>query len=77
MAKKKSDQPESDLPKLASPARRALDGAGIKRLEQLAAMREDEIKQVHGIGPNALEQLRGAMAEKGLSFADKDKSNLP
>lgn len=73
MAKKQNNQSESDLPKLASPAQRALDGAGIKRLEQLAKLREDEIKKLHGIGPNALEQLRAALAAKGLSFADKGK----
>lgn len=73
MAKKQNNQSESDLPKLASPAQRALDGAGIKRLEQLATKREDEIKKLHGIGPNALEQLRGALAAKGLSFAEKGK----
>jgi hypothetical protein len=31
----------------------------------------DEIKQLHGIGPNALKQLRAALQAKGLSFADK------
>ena len=63
-------QPESDLPaKLAQPARRALAGAGIQRLEQLSQFSLAEIKRLHGIGPNALEQLSRALAEKGLSFA--------
>lgn len=66
----RQSQPESDLPaKLAQPARRALAGAGIQRLEQLSQFSQAEIKQLHGIGPNALEQLRRALAEKGLSFA--------
>ena len=60
----------SNLPKLAAPARRALDGAGIYRLEQLAKVREADIAQLHGIGPNALKQLRRALAANGLSFAD-------
>jgi hypothetical protein len=30
---------------------------------------EDEIKHLHGIGPNALYQLRRALRENGLSFA--------
>ncbi|MBE7556285.1 MAG: DNA-binding protein [Anaerolineales bacterium] len=64
------DQQESDLPaELASPARRALLGAGYMRLEQLTELSEDEIKQLHGIGPNALDQLRRALEAKGLSFA--------
>lgn len=42
---------DSDLPmELAQPARRALIGAGYRRLEQLTALDEAEIKQLHGIG---------------------------
>jgi len=64
-------QQESDLPiELAAPARRALVGAGYLRLEQLTRLSEAEVKQLHGIGPNALKQLRRALAAKGLSFAD-------
>jgi hypothetical protein len=32
-------------------------------------MREAEVKKLHGIGPNALAQLRRALAAHGLSFA--------
>jgi len=64
-------QQESDLPiELAAPARRALVGAGYLRLEQLTKVSEAEIKQLHGIGPNAIEKLRRALGAKGLSFAD-------
>lgn len=62
---------ESDLPTgLSAPARRALVGAGDLRLEQLTKVSETEIKQLHGIGPNALNQLRRALDAKGLSFAN-------
>ncbi len=65
------NQPESDLPiKLAQPARRALAAAGIQRLEQLTRFSEAQVKQLHGIGPNALNQLRQALAARGLAFAD-------
>ena len=61
---------ESDLPKeLAAPARRALAGAGIRRLEHLTEISEAEVKELHGIGPNAIRQLRHALDAKGLSFA--------
>jgi hypothetical protein len=64
-------QQESDLPiELAAPARRALVGAGYLRLEQLTKLSEAEVKQLHGIGPNAIKQLRRALSAKGLSFAD-------
>jgi hypothetical protein len=67
---KRNDQQSSDLPKLAHPAQRALAKAGIQRLEQLTRFSEDEIKRLHGIGPNALKQLRQALSAKGLSFAN-------
>lgn len=61
---------DGDLPAgLAAPARRALAGAGIQRLEQLTKFSETEIKRLHGIGPNAVKQLRNALIDKGLSFA--------
>jgi hypothetical protein len=72
MKAQKGHQQESDLPvKLAQPARRALAVLGIQRLDQLTKFSEAEIKQLHGIGPNALSQLRGALDAKGMSFADK------
>jgi hypothetical protein len=65
---------ESDLPTgLAQPAQRALAGAGIQRLEQLTKFTEEEIGQLHGIGPNALKQLHQALAIRGLSFSPKGK----
>ncbi|HSJ87083.1 MAG TPA: hypothetical protein VK909_07725 [Anaerolineales bacterium] len=62
-------QPTSDLPKLAAPAQRALAGAGIQNLKQLSAFSEKQIKNLHGIGPNALKELQNALQAKGLSFA--------
>jgi len=66
-----STQQESDFPKLAAPAQRALAAAGFRRLEQLSKVSQAELKELHGIGPNALVQLRRALAEKGLSFRDE------
>jgi predicted Fe-Mo cluster-binding NifX family protein len=59
---------DTDLPKLAAPARRALLGAGYTRLEQLAEVEESEVMRLHGMGPNAMETLRNALRERGLSF---------
>jgi len=55
---------------LPAPARRALATAGYTTLEQLAEVRERDVAGLHGMGPNALEKLRRALAEHGLSFAD-------
>ena len=68
------NESESDLPAgLAKPAQRALAGAGYVRLAQLAKVSEAEVLKLHGMGPKALDQLRRALAAKGLSFADKER----
>jgi hypothetical protein len=65
------DMTQSDLPKIAAPARRALQSVGITTLNQLTKVTEAELLQLHGMGPNALGKLRQALAEKGLSFASE------
>lgn len=39
-----------DLPKLAAPAQRALQSAGITNLTQLTKVSEEELMQLHGMG---------------------------
>lgn len=69
---RKSTSSTTPLPKgLAQPALRALASAGYEHLEQLAAVPESEVRELHGIGPNALQKLRDAMATVGLSFAKR------
>ena len=68
--KTRANDQASDLPKLAAPAKRALDGAGYTRLEQLTQVTEADLKKLHGMGPNAIAQLRQALADAGLAFAD-------
>ncbi|EQA43658.1 Helix-hairpin-helix domain protein [Leptospira broomii serovar Hurstbridge str. 5399] len=54
--------------KIAKPAQRALQNAGIKTLEQLAEFREDEILRLHGIGENAMSVIKSTLKENGLSL---------
>jgi predicted Fe-Mo cluster-binding NifX family protein len=61
---------ETNLPKPAAPARRALHGAGYTRLEDLAKVTESDVMMLHGMGPNAMQVLRNALKERGLSFRD-------
>ncbi len=69
------NQQEIDLPDgLSQPACRALFAAKYYRLEQLASVRESEIKKLHGIGPNTLKNLRLALAARGLAFADESST---
>ncbi len=60
---------QNDFQILARPAQRALAGAGYQRLEQLTQVPESQVADLHGIGPNALRQLREALAARGWSFA--------
>lgn len=55
-------------PDLAQPALRALQHAGINNLEQLSQWNERQVRQLHGIGPNAFEKLSQAMKKVGLTF---------
>jgi hypothetical protein len=71
---KKTLPSENDLPAgLSQPALRALAGAGYFQLDQLSRVTEQDLKQLHGIGPRAMELLRRALQEKGLSFAGERK----
>jgi hypothetical protein len=66
-----NDGAENDLPSgLAKPAQRALAGAGYTRLEQLSKVSETEVRELHGMGPKALDLIRDALAAKGQTFAD-------
>lgn len=62
----------SDLPKLAAPAQRALASVGVHRLAQLTKYTESEVKQLHGLGPTTIVALRRSLRARGLSFR-KDK----
>ena len=62
---------DSDLPaRLSNPARRALAQAGYTRLDQLTEASQAELMRLHGFGPKALDQLRQALADRGMSLAD-------
>lgn len=62
------NEDDTGFPKLSAPARRALSGAGYTRLDQLAQVSESELRKLHGMGPTAIEALRAALDERGLSF---------
>lgn len=56
------------MAKLSSPAQRALAGAGIKTLQDLATYSEKELLKLHGFGKASLPPLRQALATAGLNF---------
>jgi hypothetical protein len=70
---KKSGQEQSDLPKMSQPAHRALAAAGIKRLADVTKFTEQEISQLHGVGPMSIKELRSALRARCLKFAPAKK----
>jgi hypothetical protein len=53
---------------LAAPARRALEGASLTTAAKLSRMTEAQVRELHGMGPNALSKLRETLAKQGLGF---------
>ena len=70
-----TDQKQTDLPKIAAPARRALQGAGITTLKQLTEITKEELLQLHGMGPNAVGKLQDALKANGWSFRESKKTS--
>jgi hypothetical protein len=60
------------LPKLASPAQRAILSTGASSLEELSRMEIKEIKALHGIGRNAIEIITETLKEHGLTLTGSD-----
>ncbi|HBV17573.1 MAG TPA: hypothetical protein DEB71_19810 [Chryseobacterium carnipullorum] len=53
---------------IAVPARRSLEREKIDSLEKLSDYSEQEIRQLHGFGKNAMEKLKNHMKEHRVSF---------
>ena len=53
---------------LAAPARRALIDEGLYKLSDLRKVSIDLIKDLHGMGPNAIRILISEMKKRDLSF---------
>jgi len=59
---------KTPLPKIGSPATRALNSIGITTLEGLSNHTEKEISNLHGMGPKALGILKTEMKKLSLSY---------
>jgi hypothetical protein len=53
---------------LAAPARRALEGAGLTTLAKLSRKSAVQVRELHGMGPNAMSTLQSNLRKAGLSF---------
>jgi len=56
------------LSELVAPARRALLSIGATTLKKLSKHTEEEIINLHGMGPSTMPKLRSALQAIGLSF---------
>lgn len=54
--------------KLAQPALRALRAAGIEKAEDFSRFTETEIRQLHGIGKNAMVNIVDELQRLNISF---------
>lgn len=66
--KKESDDSEWKSLGLSAPAQRALIGAKLARVSDLAKRTELSVSQLHGVGPNAIKLLKAAMKSKKVDF---------
>jgi large subunit ribosomal protein L21 len=68
-----SETPEGGLPEsIGKPATRALEEAGLTTLEQVANKTEAELLELKGVGPKAVEAVKEALADAGLSLQQND-----
>ena len=56
------------LPKIGTPATRALNSAGYTSLRQLAGVPRAELAKLHGMGPKALELIEAALKQHNLGL---------
>ncbi len=61
---------EGLLSLLAAPARRALEGIGVKTAKQLSKHTHKEIMALHGIGKASLPTFLKALKDEGLKFKE-------
>jgi len=62
-------------PGLAQPALRTLAGAGLRQLDDLRHITEQDLAELHGMGPKALGILNTALTRQGASFLRRRKAS--
>lgn len=68
MGKKISEEEHEFPTSIGKPAQRALLAAGYKRLQDLTSATEQDLLELHGFGPKALDILRQALDEQDWHF---------
>lgn len=61
---------DSPLPRIGAPATRALERAGVTRLDQLTGWSRSRLLATHGVGPKAVSILEEALRARGAALAE-------
>lgn len=67
----KAEDPIAGTLKLSRPAHRALAAAGIVTFADLTRWTRSAVAALHGVGPKSFVELDPAMAQRGLTYADR------
>ncbi|PJZ65600.1 RNA polymerase [Leptospira wolffii] len=60
----------TEFPKgIPAPALRGLASIGIRRLDQLIGKKEEELLELHGVGPKAIRLIREALRKEGKDLS--------
>jgi alkylated DNA nucleotide flippase Atl1 len=57
------------LPKVGTPATRALEAAGYTSLSDLAGVSREHLATLHGVGPKAIRIIQAALEEHALTLS--------
>lgn len=60
------------LPNIGKPAMNAFKSINVTSLEQIAKFSEDELLKLHGVGPKAIQVLKSALSDIGLTFSNNE-----
>ncbi|WP_346320389.1 hypothetical protein [Chitinophaga sp. YIM B06452] len=58
---------------IGKPAYRALQAEGFLTLHDVSRVSEAELLELHGVGPKAVNILKAALQQQGLSFTKDDE----
>lgn len=61
---------EDFLAKLSSPARNALEHAGVNDFDRLTSLSKKELLSLHGIGPKTLPVVNECLDQMGMKLRD-------
>jgi sulfite reductase beta subunit-like hemoprotein len=65
-----SNQEIYPIPKISAPASRALAGAGLYTLNDIANLTQKQFMQLHGMGKHGLRIVTDAFEKAGLKFKE-------